>query len=153
MALLAELRRAGLALRVEGDELAVTPRAALTDPLRAGIRAHKASIMRELVDEAQVARPAAIRDAITAAEPILSVFRQELLTGRRHLCGNCRRYTFGPDPAGTGLCALYGNGLMAFAMPFECDAFEPSATPYAPEFLPHRAPAQLASERAGGPEP
>ena len=88
-------------------------------------------------------------DAITAAQPFLSEFGPALLRGHLHLCGNCCRYTFGQDPAGMGTCTLYGDGLIAFAMPFECDAFEPSATPSAPEYLPCRTAAQPASEEAG----
>jgi hypothetical protein len=56
MALLAQLRNEGLALRADGEELYVEPRASLTESLRSTIRANKAAILWELEDEALRAR-------------------------------------------------------------------------------------------------
>jgi len=66
----------------------------------------------------------------------LDDFREALLLGRLHLCGNCSRYTFGSDPAGAGTCAIHGDGLVAFAMPFRCRDFAVSKNPIASDYLP-----------------
>jgi non-ribosomal peptide synthetase component F len=50
MALLAQLRSAGLRLSSRGDQLLVEPKAALTGELRAVIRDNKALILRELAE-------------------------------------------------------------------------------------------------------
>lgn len=46
--ILAAVRAAGLTLAVEGDGIRVTPRSALTDALREGIRANRAAILATL---------------------------------------------------------------------------------------------------------
>ena len=66
----------------------------------------------------------------------LNYWRASLLLGRLDLCGNCSRYTFGLDPAGAGTCSVHGDGLLAFAMPFDCRDFKVSPTPTAPAHLP-----------------
>jgi hypothetical protein len=78
------------------------------------------------------------RRAIIAAREAagLDYWRATLLLGRLHLCGNCSRYIFGHDPAGAGTCSMHGDGLLAFAMPFDCRDFLVSPTPAAPAFLP-----------------
>lgn len=48
MALLAQLRERGLRVVAQGDALLVEPRSALTDELRAMIRANKPQLLREL---------------------------------------------------------------------------------------------------------
>jgi hypothetical protein len=105
----------------------------LTGEQRAQIRRHKPEILRELHAEATELQ-AAISEAVKAAK--LEDSRASLILGRLHLCGNCSHFTFGADPAGPGSCALFGDGLVAFAMPFYCSKFQPSATPAAPSFLP-----------------
>jgi hypothetical protein len=50
MALLTELRSAGLRLSSRGDQLLVEPKSALTEDLRALIRGNKAVILRELAE-------------------------------------------------------------------------------------------------------
>jgi hypothetical protein len=77
---------------------------------------------------------AAVRLALEAAS--LAEYRAALILGRLHLCGNCSRYTFASDPASAGACAIHGDGLLAFAMPFGCRDFAASTTPAAPEYLP-----------------
>jgi hypothetical protein len=86
-------------------------------------------------------RDGAIRSA--TASPALARFREALTLGRLHLCGNCARYTFGPEPAGAGTCSIHGDGLLAFAMPFGCRGFRVSERPPAPDFL--RKPSVLES--------
>lgn len=73
-------------------------------------------------------RAAAIASARDASG--LDRWREALALGRLHLCGNCARYTFGADPAGAGTCALHGDGLLAFAMPFDCADFTMRPAPY-----------------------
>jgi hypothetical protein len=82
--------------------------------------------------EADVRR--AIAKAIEAAR--LTDFHASLLLGRLHLCGNCAHFKFGTDPAAPGDCAVFGEELLPFAMPFYCAKFQASATPAAPSFLP-----------------
>lgn len=48
--LLADLQHRGLRIRAAGEALIVEPRSALTDELRAAIRANKPAILRELAD-------------------------------------------------------------------------------------------------------
>jgi len=81
------------------------------------------------------------RSAIIAARDAadLEHWRAALILGRLHLCGNCTRYSFGEDPAGPGTCALHGEALLAFAMPFKCSDFAASATPAAPAYVPDAA--------------
>jgi hypothetical protein len=81
-----------------------------------------------------VERAGAIRAA--TASPALAHFRVALTLGRLHLCGNCAHFAFGPEPAGPGLCSIHGDGLLAFAMPFDCRDFAVSNAPTAPDFLP-----------------
>lgn len=94
--------------------------------------------LRELAEEVADRQPlrgdAAVRVALEAAS--LAEYREALILSRLHLCGNCSRYTLGPDPAGAGTCAMHGDGLMAFAMPFDCRDFAASTTPAAPDYLP-----------------
>jgi hypothetical protein len=52
MALLEQLRNEGLRLRVAGDQILVEPRGALTESLRATIRANKIELLRDLAHEA-----------------------------------------------------------------------------------------------------
>ena len=133
MALLAELREQGVRVSAEGGALTAGPRSALTDAVRTTIRMHKAAILRELAASAadREKATASARDAAPLGE-----YRAALVHGRLHLCGNCSRYSFGADPATAGTCALHGEGLLAFAMPFDCGDFEVSATPTAPAYLP-----------------
>jgi hypothetical protein len=83
-------------------------------------------------------RDPAFRRAVIAARDAapLSEFRGAMLLGRLGICGNCGRYTSGSDPAGAGTCSLHGDGLLAFAMPFQCRDFQVSKTPAAPAYLP-----------------
>lgn len=76
--------------------------------------------------------------AIIAAQEAapLKEYRSALLLGRLHLCGNCSRYSFGPDPAGPGTCLDHGEGLLAFRLPFQCPSFQASQTPVAPDYMP-----------------
>jgi hypothetical protein len=133
MALLAELREQGVRVSADGETLTAGPRAVLTDGVRTTIRMHKAAIFRELAAEA-MDREKAIAAARDAAP--LAGYRAALILGRLHLCGNCSRYTFGQDPAGAGACSKHGDGLLAFAMPFDCRDFAVSAIPTAPAYLP-----------------
>jgi hypothetical protein len=98
--------------------------------LVAGV-AHVAVADRRLRESAFRRAIIAVRDATPLAE-----FCEALLRGRLHLCGNCSRYSFGPDPANAGTCSVHGDGLLAFAMPFDCRDFEVSPTPTAPAYLP-----------------
>jgi hypothetical protein len=138
MALLAELREQGVHISADGEALTAGPRAALTDAVRTTIRMHKAAILRELAVEA-----AGREQAIAAARDTvpLSEYRAALILGRLQLCGNCSRYTFGQDPASAGTCALHGEGLLAFAMPFGCRDFGASRVPAAAAYLPDLATA------------
>lgn len=129
MSLLAQLRGQGLHLKADGGKLLVQPRTAITDAVSATIRVNKATILREL---------AAISTARDAAG--LEEWRAPLVLGRLHLCGNCARHTFGADPGGLGTCAVHGEGLVAFAMPFHCPEFQASKAPSAPEYLQGCAP-------------
>ena len=74
MALLAQLRSAGLRLSSRGDQLLVEPKAALTGELREIIRQHKAELLCELNSVPLTAQPAheiAYQDVLTrlAAHP------------------------------------------------------------------------------------
>jgi hypothetical protein len=86
------------------------------------------------------------RRAVIAARDAagLEYWRAPLLLGRLHLCGNCARYAFGPDPAGSGTCPVHGADVLAFAMPFDCADFLASPIPTAPEFLTESAQARAA---------
>jgi hypothetical protein len=116
----------------------------LTGEQRSQIRRHKPEILRELNAEA-IERQGAILDAVNAAK--LEGFRASLILGRAHLCGNCSRFTFGADPGAAGTCALFGEGLVPFAMPFYCAQFEVSDTPWAPAYLPDLDGARAAPRR------
>lgn len=100
--------------------------------------AERRPTLKELAEQVAWRQPlrgdAAMRVAMETAS--LAQYRAPLLFGRLHLCGNCRRYTFGQDPGGPGTCALHREGLLAFAMPFYCRNFTVSATPTAPDYLP-----------------
>jgi hypothetical protein len=138
---LASLREQGLRVTAEGQSLFVEPRLAITEALKSTIRINKGAILHELeVEDSE--RRAAIIAARAAAG--LEYWRAPLLLGRLHLCGNCSRYAFGPDPAGSGTCSLHGDLLLAFAMPFPCPDFVASPTPTAPEFLTESAQARAA---------
>lgn len=58
MGLLTQLRSAGLRLRAQGDQLLVEPKTALTDELRAMIRANKVTILGELLGGGSAFSPA-----------------------------------------------------------------------------------------------
>jgi hypothetical protein len=131
--LLGELRAVGFSVSRSATTLLVEPASSLTDDQRSQIRRHKPEILRELHAEA-IERQAAILEAVNAAK--LEDFRASLIFGRLHLCGNCVHFTFGADAAGPGCCALFGDGLVPFAMPFNCAKFEPSVSPVAPAYLP-----------------
>jgi hypothetical protein len=133
MSTLAGLRRHGLRVKSDAGRILVEPRAALTDALRSTIRINKGAILRELSTEAATRREAII-DAREAAP--LKEYRAALLLGRLHICGNCSRYSFGPDPAGPGSCLEHGEGLLAFRMPFQCSSFQTSRMPAAPDYIP-----------------
>ena len=137
MGVLAHLREHGLRITADGGRLLVEPRTAITEAIKSTIRVNKGAILRELSAEASDRRTA-IQAAAQAASPVLDDFRQALVLGRLHVCGNCSRYTFGQDPAGAGTCSVHGDGLLAFAMPFDCRDFEVSPTPTAPSYLPGR---------------
>jgi hypothetical protein len=111
----------------------VEPRAAITEATRATIRINKAALLRELEAETQDRRQV-IRAASEGTQ--LRQYRDALVLGRLHLCGNCARFVFGPDPAGPGVCSKFGFGLVPFLAPFWCSAFAPSDNPVAPELLP-----------------
>jgi hypothetical protein len=131
--LLGELRAAGFSVSCSAATLFVEPASGLTDDQRSQIRRHKPEILRELHAEVAEFRSAAL-EAATAAR--LDDFRASLTLGRLHLCGNCSHFTFGDVPAEFGACALFGDGLVPFAMPFYCAKFVPSGTPVAPAYLP-----------------
>jgi hypothetical protein len=77
------------------------------------------------------------RAIIAAGESArLEDYRAALWLGLLHICGNCSRYSFGPDPAGPGTCAQHGGGLMAFRMPFACPDFQTSRSPTMPDYTP-----------------
>lgn len=134
MNLLSHLRQQGLRIIADGGRLLVEPGAAITDAIKSTIRINKAAILRELAAEA-VERDNAILAAAQAAHPMLEEDRAALTLGRLDICGNCSRYAFGPDPAGSGSCSLHGDGLLAFAMPFDCREFDAMETPAAPRYL------------------
>jgi len=134
MGVLAHLRNQGLRITADGRRLLVEPRAAITEAIKSTIRVNKGAILRDLSAEASDRR-AAIQAAAQAASPVLDDFRPALLLGRLHVCGNCSRSAFGQDPAGAGTCSMHGDGLVAFAMPFECREFQVSPTPTAPAYL------------------
>jgi hypothetical protein len=131
--LVGELRAAGFSLSFQAATLYVEPASGLTPVQRSQIRRHKPEILRELHAEATEFR-SAVSEAINAAR--LEDFRASLIRGRLHLCGNCSHFTFGADPAGPGSCALFGDGLVPFALPFNCVEFQVSDTPSAPAYLP-----------------
>ena len=58
MSAVARLREYGLRLQIAGEQLLVAPRSALTDELRALIRAQKRSILNELADTSETQRAA-----------------------------------------------------------------------------------------------
>jgi hypothetical protein len=95
-------------------------------------------LAKQVIERQPISGEADIRRAIAKAIEAARLvdYRAALLLGRLHLCGNCVQFTFGPDIAGSGSCALFGDGLVPFAMPFYCSKFQASATPAAPSFLP-----------------
>jgi hypothetical protein len=133
MSPLGQLRAQGLRFTADGSRLLVSPRRALSKATKATIRINKAAILHELDAEA-----AARQGAIIAAEDAanLEEWHAPLVLGRLHLCGNCVHYTFGQDPAAPGTCSKHGDGLLAFAMPFECQEFVISRVRTARKFLP-----------------
>ena len=68
-------------------------------------------------------RSVSIQAARYAAADALERLHAGISSGRLRICGDCSRYTFGSDPAGAGNCALHGDGLLAFAMLFDCREF------------------------------
>jgi hypothetical protein len=117
---------------VRNDALCETP--AETNVRRPSLKDLAKQVLERqpISGEADVRR--AIGRAIEAAR--LTDFRAALILGRLHLCGNCAHYSFGADPATSGSCELFGDGLMPFAMPFYCVKFVPSVAPVAPDYLP-----------------
>jgi hypothetical protein len=67
----------------------------------------------------------------TAPVDVLTSYSAALLLGRLRVCGYCSHFAPITTRPGSGTCDLYGDGLVAFEMPFDCSAFEPKATsPY-----------------------
>ncbi len=121
---------AAVAVKGAARSSTATPATSATNPAGVAGVAHVAVAAGRLHDPA-------FRRAIIAARDAagLEYWRAPLLLGQLHLCGNCSRYAFGSELAGSGTCSLHGDGLLAFAMPFPCADFVPSPTPTAPEFL------------------
>lgn len=120
--MLGELRAAGLRFMVEGRTLYVEPASALTDAQRVTIRANKATLLRELAEEARE-RGRAIAAARDVAP--LADFRAALTLGRLHVCCNCGHFSFGVEPAGLGHCERFNVEAWPF-VPFWCAGFEAS---------------------------
>jgi hypothetical protein len=128
----ATLTSAVAAVAIENGEQSnvATPATSATDPARVADVAHVA------VADARLRAAAFCRAIIGARDAAgLEYWRGPLLLGQLQLCGNCSRYAFGHDPAGSGRCSLHGDGLLAFALPFDCPDFAVSPSPTAPEFL------------------
>ena len=139
--MLAELRAVGLRFTADGDRLVVELRSALTDELRATIRAHKETLLRELADEVRERR-----QRISAARDITPMgdFREALMLGRLHVCCNCSAFTFGPIPAGVGHCQYFNVEAWPF-VPFWCSRFALSKGLPFPNSPPAREPATEAA--------
>src|SRR5262245_26587135 len=111
MALLAQLRKHGLQLTPQGEVLLVEPRAALTDELRALIRANKPAILRELAQESHEA-PADLR----------SHFAPALLCGRLVACVACIHFRSRPGERPDGWCASFYTETWG-CVPFQCTGY------------------------------
>jgi TubC N-terminal docking domain len=77
MSALAQLREQGLQLQVLGEQLLVAPRSALTDELRALIRAQKRSILSELagtLEHRRTARQAKVEAELRACPQLRVAF-------------------------------------------------------------------------------
>lgn len=53
----------------------------------------------------------------------LPEYREALIAGRLHICGDCAHFTFGANPDQVGRCALHGE-VFAF-IPFACPDSHP----------------------------
>jgi hypothetical protein len=81
------------------------------------------------------------RDIATACDAAgLANFREALILGRLHLCGNCSRFVFASDPAALGQCSHFNVEAWPFVPMLRCSGFEarPAATAPAPDYLPDR---------------
>jgi len=127
-AILARLKAAGLHLRAEGGNLAASPKSALTDDLRALMRAHKAELLQALQPAPAV--PTEPQDT-TSGEALPSP-----LSG--HDCMACDRLQMREEPqpgtrrrffwrCGEGFELLQGRnyGERVVLAPPECDRFTP----------------------------
>lgn len=133
--ILNRLKAAGLAVRTEGDKVMVSPRERLSRELLELIRVNKEAILKALPAGMALDRRNETPYVIENAGPGLSDFRIALISGRLHVCCNCKQFDFASDPAGHGHCRRFGVEAAPF-VPFWCSGFTPSM----PLTLPGLAP-------------